>query len=419
MLAVEFEGVFKRFTLRHEPKRAFQELFVNFWKRGSQEEFWALKDVSFRVERGETLGIIGPNGAGKSTLLRLVGRILEPTSGRIVVEGKVAALLGLGLGFHPDLTGRENIYLNGSLLGFSRQEMRKRLQGIVEFAELESFIDVPLRQYSSGMWLRLGFSVAAGLEPNVLLIDEVLAVGDARFQQKCSQRIQEFQKDEVTIVLVSHDSNAIRRLCDRAILLNEGRIVAMGQPKGVVDIYHALIFERPGTATEGQAEAWGRILAQRKREKQRYGTGQAQILEAELLNEDGHRVTTMTSGEPATIRIKVLFKETISNPLVGITIRDRLGTEIYMTNTEWKGMNLGTVKAGETLTVDFQQEMWLGEGNYSATVGVGQSTPVGITKLDWIADYLTFSVTPHGGARGLLNLNSEVTVSKGRSLPDR
>jgi len=412
--AVEFKAVSKKFVLQQERNRAFQEVFVNFLRRGDRkrEEVWALKDVSFEAARGETLGIIGPNGAGKSTLLRLVGRILEPSSGRIVVEGKVSALLGLGLGFHPDLTGRENIYLNGSFLGFSRQEMRKRLQGIVEFAELESFIDVPLRQYSSGMWLRLGFSVAAGLEPNVLLIDEVLAVGDARFQQKCSQRMREFQQAGITIILVSHNMNIIRRLCDRALLLSEGRILAMGEPKEVVDIYHALIFERPGTATEGQAEAWGRILAQRKREKQRYGTGQAQILEVELLNKDGHRVTTVTSGEPVTIRIRVLFKEIISNPLVGITIRDRLGTDIYMTNTEWKGMNLGTVKAGEILTVDFQQEMWLGEGNYFANVLVSQSTPEGISRLDWIADYLNFSVAGQGEARGLFNLNSEVAFWK-------
>jgi len=255
--AVEFKAVSKKFVLQQERNRAFQEVFVNLLRRRDRKrvEVWALKDVSFEAARGETLGIIGPNGAGKSTLLRLVGRILEPSSGRIVVEGKVGALLGLGLGFHPDLTGRENIYLNGSLLGFSRREMRKRLQGIVEFAELQPFIDVPLRQYSSGMQLRLGFSVAVGLEPDVLLIDEVLAVGDARFQQKCSQRMREFQQSGATIILVSHDMNAIRRICDRAILLNEGRIVAMGQPKEVVDIYHALIFERPGTATEGQAEA--------------------------------------------------------------------------------------------------------------------------------------------------------------------
>ena len=239
MAAILLEGVSKRFTIQHERPRSFQELLVNFLhrKNGTREEFWALRDVSFAVEEGETFGIIGPNGSGKSTVLKLITRILEPTTGRISVVGKIAALIELGAGFHPDLTGRENIYLLGSIMGFSTKQMRQRFDRIVQFAGVEQFIDTAVKHYSSGMATRLGFAVAINLDADTLLIDEVLAVGDRQFQEKCLGTIEEFQRQGKTLLMVSHDLGLISRFCHRALLLQHGRIEACGPTREVVEHY--------------------------------------------------------------------------------------------------------------------------------------------------------------------------------------
>lgn len=237
--AVSFKGVSKRFTLHHERPRTLQELAIGLLggDRGRTEELWALKDVDFEVEEGESLGIVGPNGAGKSTILKLVAGIMRPTLGGIVVRGKVSPLLELGAGFHPDLTGRENIYLNAALLGVRQRETKARFQQIVEFSELERFIDVPLKHYSSGMYMRLGFAVAVNVDPAILLIDEVLAVGDEAFQRKCLARIEEFQKEGRTIIFVSHAVSTVAEMCHRALWLDQGRIRAIGSADRVVEKY--------------------------------------------------------------------------------------------------------------------------------------------------------------------------------------
>lgn len=237
--AVSFKGVSKRFTLHHERPRTLQELAIGLFggDRGRSEELWALKDVDFEVEEGESLGIIGPNGAGKSTILKLVAGIMRPTSGEMVVRGKVSPLLELGAGFHHDLTGRENIYLNAALLGVRQRETKAKFHEIVEFSELERFIDVPLKHYSSGMYMRLGFAVAVNVDPAILLIDEVLAVGDEAFQRKCLARIEEFQKEGRTIIFVSHAVSTVAEMCHRALWLDQGRIRAIGSADRVVEKY--------------------------------------------------------------------------------------------------------------------------------------------------------------------------------------
>ncbi len=237
--AVVLDKVSKRFILHHQKPRSFQEALVNLFHRrnGTKEEFWALRDVSFEVLEGESLGIIGRNGSGKSTILKLITRILEPTAGRISVSGRVSALIELGAGFHPDLTGRENIYLNGSILGLSRKEMNRKFDEIVAFSELERFLDTPVRHYSSGMYARLGFSVAINVDPDILIIDEVLAVGDEAFQRKCLDKIEGFRRQGRTVILVTHDLSAVSRLCDRAIWLAEGRIVGEDAPSSVIPAY--------------------------------------------------------------------------------------------------------------------------------------------------------------------------------------
>ena len=237
--AVSFEDVSKRFVLRHERAYTVLESMIGLVKpaRRSTEEFWALRAVSFEIPDGETFGVIGPNGAGKSTVLKLMARILEPTSGEVTVRGRISPLLELGAGFHPELTGRENVYLNAALFGVSQAEVQDRYDEIVEFSELKDFIDAPLKHYSSGMYMRLGFAVAANIIPDILLVDEVLAVGDEAFQRKCLRKIEEFRREGRTIVFVSHDLDTVRRICHRALWLDQGLVQAVGSTDSVIDSY--------------------------------------------------------------------------------------------------------------------------------------------------------------------------------------
>ncbi|HET7037598.1 MAG TPA: ABC transporter ATP-binding protein [Thermomicrobiaceae bacterium] len=240
--AVEFHNVSRRFTLRHERHASFQDWFIGLLRtRGVAEEFWALRQVSFGVRPGEALGVLGRNGAGKSTLLKLVTRILEPTSGEIRLHGRVHAMLELGAGFHPELSGRDNVYLNGSIYGFSRRRMRERLDEIVAFAELERFIDTPVKHYSSGMFMRLGFAIAIHMEPDILVMDEILAVGDAVFQEKCYDALLNLKRQGKTILFVSHDASKVRGFCDRALLLQAGQLIDLGPTGEVVDHYERLM----------------------------------------------------------------------------------------------------------------------------------------------------------------------------------
>jgi ABC-2 type transport system ATP-binding protein/lipopolysaccharide transport system ATP-binding protein len=235
---VNFDKVGVRYRIPSERISSFKEYSIRWIQRKvTHRDFWALRDVNLSVDRGETFGLIGPNGAGKSTLLKLIARVFKPTSGRVVVRGQVAPLLEFGAGFHPELTGRENIYLNGALLGFSRQEMEEKFKGIVDFAELWDFIDVPLRTYSSGMWARLGFAVATDVDADILLVDEVLSVGDESFQRKSSTRMQEFRDRGTSSVLVSHNMDMIIKMCDRTAWLDHGQIKAVGKTSEVVQAY--------------------------------------------------------------------------------------------------------------------------------------------------------------------------------------
>jgi ABC-type polysaccharide/polyol phosphate transport system ATPase subunit len=243
--AIEFRDVSRRFVLRHEHRSSFQDWFVGLVRsRGVAEEFWAVRDVSFGVRRGETLGLVGRNGAGKSTLLKLVTRVLEPSSGTVSVNGRSYAMLELGAGFHPELSGRDNVFLNGSLYGFSRKEMASKFDRIVAFSELERFIDTPVKHYSSGMFARLAFGIAVSMEPEILVIDEVLAVGDSSFQEKCLRALEDLKERGTTILFVSHDAETVRSFCDRAALMVDGHMIDIGPSGDVVDHYHRLLMTR-------------------------------------------------------------------------------------------------------------------------------------------------------------------------------
>jgi lipopolysaccharide transport system ATP-binding protein len=349
MPAIRFEQVSKEFILHHERPRSLQELFLNlirFERTPKKEKYWALRDVSFEVSAGEMVGIVGPNGAGKSTALKLITRIIEPTSGQIQVNGRVGALLELGSGFHPDLTGRENVYLNGSILGFGRAEMDRLFDDIVSFSEMERFIDVPVKHYSSGMYMRLGFSVAMHLEPEILLVDEILAVGDQAFQFRCLDRINEMKRQKVTILLVSHNLDKVQEMCDRAIWLDEGMIQAEGPVEHVLERYmtdvaaadqesleQAEALHRSGAAVVRAAGPPKGIRAAGQRAAWRWGSGQVEIVRVQLLDGQGKEQRTFRTGETLIARIHYSAHEQIEHPQFGVALHRADGFHIAGPNT--------------------------------------------------------------------------------------
>ena len=360
---VSFDNVSKKFTLRHERARSFQEAALAFLRgrNNSREDLWALKDVSFAVERGKTLGIIGPNGSGKSTVLKLITRILEPTSGQIDVQGRVSALIELGAGFHPDLTGRENVYLNGSLLGFSRNEMKTKFDSIVEFSELEKFIDVPIKHFSSGMHMRLGFAVAIHVDPDILLIDEILAVGDQAFQQKCMNKIAELKSQGVTILFVSHDLEAVRNLCPSAIWLENGVIQESGTTDRVIDCY----LNNVTSITEARLSRERRI----RDSDNRWGSGEVEITDVKLLDAQGRERRAFKTGERMVVRLRYHAHTKVKRPVFGIAIYGSDGVQINGPNTKLSDYTVESVEgAGE---IDYIVDMLpLLEGTYELSAVV-------------------------------------------------
>ncbi|MGC9356219.1 MAG: ABC transporter ATP-binding protein [Anaerolineae bacterium] len=361
MSVITLDKVSKKFSIHHKRARSFQGLVVSMFRDGSEvqeEEFWALRDVSFEVEEGETLGLVGPNGVGKSTVLKLITRILEPTSGSIEVHGRIGALLELGAGFHPDLTGRENIYLSGSVLGLNRQQLQSKVDNIIEFAELERFIDVPVKHYSSGMYVRLGFSVAVHLEPEILLIDEVLAVGDAAFQRKCIDRINQMRRQGVTLMFVSHSPDAVRNICERAIWLDDGRVVADGSAESVVQQYMDRSWNEDEVEVESDVE-----------EEARWGNSKVEIVDVRLLDEGGMQTQLFHVGEPLTVEITYHAKIAIKRPVFGLAIHRADGVHITGPNTRFAGYKIPSIEGRGSVRYTIPSLPLL-EGTYFISVAV-------------------------------------------------
>jgi ABC-type polysaccharide/polyol phosphate transport system ATPase subunit len=358
---IRLDNVSKRFILRPDGARSLQELVIGFWrKRLPPEEFWALKDISFDVKRGEAVGLIGPNGAGKSTILKLITRIIEPTAGNIEVNGRVAALLELGAGFHPDLTGRENVFLNGSILGLSRGEIRKRFDSIIEFSGIGRFVDVPIRHYSSGMQVRLGFSIATAVDPDVLLIDEVLAVGDQAFQAKCLQRITEVLQQGTTLLYVSHDADTVRKICSRVVRLEEGRLHSKGGPIEVVNTYlrdvsskHKVALDDIGTPQAGQ----------------RWGSRLVEIVDVRFVDSRGGERTEFCTGESLVAHIAYRAHQRIFNPSFGIALHRSDGTHVTGPNTAITGFPIDYIE-GEGIIEYVVDHLPLLPGEYQFTASV-------------------------------------------------
>ena len=356
---IRMDHVSKEFSLKQTKSRSFQELLVDTVHGragGKSESFLALDDVSLDIERGETVGLIGSNGAGKSTLLKLISRIIEPTTGNIEVNGRVRALLELGTGFHPDLTGRENIYLNGSILGLRRAEIQEKVNDIIAFAELDRFIDVPVRHYSSGMYMRLGFSVAVHTDPEVLLVDEVLAVGDAVFQRKCLEKIDALRERGVTILFVSHNTDVVRNLCSRAIWLDKGALIADGTAEAVIARY----LDRSWAKTDG-------TLTPDLDDERRWGTGKVRITSVHLLDGEGHEQQHFHIGETLLVEMRYRAEERVERPVFGLAIHRGDGLLITGPNTQFAGYEIPAVEGagGVRYTVS---ELPLLEGTYYISV---------------------------------------------------
>ena len=345
---ITVQDVGKRFIVSRSRQRSLKTAVIESlsFRRQPPSEFWALKDLSFQVARGETLGIIGANGAGKSTLLSLLAGTKQPTEGRVETHGKISALLELGAGFHPDLTGRENVFLAGAIMGLSRRHMQARLDAIVDFAELHAFIDEPVKHYSSGMYVRLGFAVAVEVDPDILLIDEVLAVGDSSFQRKCLDRMDQFRKQGKTMLIISHDLHTIRRISDRILLLDGGRIKGLGDPRSVVRDYEA------GAKRQG--------LTGMERE---YGTGEVRIESVRLANNAGEESDRFCSGESLHVELRYRAEAPIEDPVFGFAIGDTSGRVLYGNNTQIEAFQIERVHGEGSVKVRIGP-LTLGPGAY-------------------------------------------------------
>jgi teichoic acid transport system ATP-binding protein len=369
------------------------------------DEFWALQNISFTVKRGECLGLIGPNGAGKSTLLKLLNGITLPDTGMIKVAGRVGALLELGAGFHPMLTGRENIYLNAAILGLTKEEISDKFDAIVGFAGLEEFIDSPVKHYSSGMYVRLGFAIAAHAEPDILLIDEALAVGDVLFQAKCFAKLREFKENGMTIIFVTHSLDLITSQCNRAILICKGTKVGDGMSKDVVDQYNRLMSQRCETTNvrresrevkvtllpSSKEIEWSHLFRVNPNED-RYGSRKAEILEAGIFTGDNTANQVLERNRESLIKIKVRHNESMPAAIVAYTIKDLNGVILCGTNTLFQSIDMGWMERGDAVVVTFRQIMRLNPGNFLLCVGSANYEDGEYVIYDRRFDYLTFEV---------------------------
>ena len=362
-------------------------------------EFWALKEVSFRVEKGEVLAILGPNGSGKSTLLQIISGILQPTTGRALCNGRVSALLELGAGFNPEFTGRENVFLNGEIMGVGRREMERIFPQIEAFAEIGDFVHRPVKEYSSGMYVRLAFSAAIHVEPEVLIVDEALSVGDAIFATRCIRKFEELRSKKTTVLLVSHDLGLVKRLADRAIFLLHGKIEAEGAAKDAVNRYVGFVLDSDQGGNKKTTGSGAQTTF-------RHGDRATTVTDVQLLDDARKPTEYFESGKPLVIRVRAICNRAVSDPVVGVLIRNRIGMDVYGTNTRLERIPLGQFEPGESLEVEFQLDCLLTRQEYTLTVATQYAD--GLSQ-DWLDDVLSFHVVDTRDLAGVLNLNARIT----------
>ena len=346
---------------------------------------WILQDISFTVQPGQAVGLIGINGAGKSTLLKLITGTTQPTTGHVHLEGRVAALLELGMGFHPDFTGRQNVYMAGQLIGMSVEEITRLMPQIEAFAEIGEYMDQPVRVYSSGMQMRVAFSVATAVRPDILIVDEALSVGDTYFQHKSFDRIRQFRREGTTLLLVSHDKQAIQSVCDSAILLDAGRLARQGNPEEIMDYYNAMIADRENSMLQLNARDDGKLQVVS-------GTGEATVADIALLDADGKRVEVIDVGQDVTLQVTVEARVGIPRMVLGYMIKDRLGQAMFGTNTHLKELPLQDVQPGERITFRFRFDANLGAGTYSVATAIVSTETHLVNNYEWRDLALVFTV---------------------------
>lgn len=361
-LAVEVKDVSKSFKLFTDRQKTVKEAVLGGFRRRKPKIFWALKDVSFHVKKGTTLGIVGENGSGKSTLLKILTGVYKPTAGAMHLEGKASGLLELGAGFHPELTGRENVYLNASILGLSRKQTDEIFDEIIAFSEIADFIDTPVKHYSSGMFVRLGFAVAINVDPDVLLIDEVLAVGDEHFQRKCSEKILEFKRQKKTIIIVSHGLEELRTLCDDAVWLHKGELQEFGAAQKVIDAYLKKVNIDEQKSAEGRAASASQLGS-------RWGSGEAKITDVTFFDEKGKKKRVFKTGEPMVAKIKYKCKEKIEKPVFGFAIHNNQGFHLTGPNTRLSNDNIDFIKGEGEVEYRIKQLPLL-KGNYLCSAAI-------------------------------------------------
>lgn len=417
------------------------------FRRSFHQTFWALQDVSFEVQRGETFGIIGRNGSGKSTLLQLITGVLTPTNGQVKRNGVISALLELGAGFNPEFSGRQNVMIQGAILGFSKQEMLKRLPEIEDFSELGRFLDLPVKTYSSGMYVRLAFSAAIHVDPDILIVDEALAVGDAKFQNKCFRKFEQFRKAGKTVILVTHDTHAIVRYCDRALLLDGGASVTIGSAKSTVNHYLELLHSKslsqqypPGNTPKQSAEneqnfahigyssspSKNQILSlflssvvtldqcasrlSYNPHEHRYGNHKAQIVDYLLLCGEVVDPAQIKSSDEIDLYVKVYFFEDVGEPIYGVTLKNIHGVEIYGTNSWFAETPVQPRKAGTTALFHYHVRMSLTQGEYFLSVGVAEKTEDGFDAdaIDRRYELIHLTLEQKGRSFGLVDLEGQI-----------
>ncbi len=389
-VVISLKSVGKRYRLFDEKQTLVKSLLTPHQK---PKEIWALKNVNLEIKRGETIGIIGENGSGKSTLLKLITGITSPTKGSIKVNGRVGSLIELGAGFHPDLTGRENVYLNGTLLGFTKKELDKKYQEIIDFADIGEYINQPVRTYSSGMAVRLGFSVAIHMDPEILLIDEVLAVGDEDFQGKSLNNLRKLKIEGKTIVLVSHNLGIVRSICEHVFLLKDGKLESRGVPDKVILDYRKLIFE-------------DQVIKLNK--LRRWGDGRVRITDIKIRNKHGTN-RHFVDKEAFKIIVKIRFLAKAEDPIFGIIVRNSEGVSVFESNTEWAKIKTGKFNKGEYKYVTWEVKNYLNSGNYSISPAVSYSD--GKRFYDWRDNWFWFSVKKPFETGGVINFDHKIEIN--------
>ncbi len=425
-IAIKVENLDKIYKLYDHRRDRLRDA-LGLTKKKIYHEHYALKDVSLEVHKGETVGIIGTNGSGKSTILKIITGVLNPTAGNIEINGRISALLELGAGFNMEFTGIENVYLNGTMIGFSKAEIDEKLADILDFADIGDFVYQKVKTYSSGMFVRLAFAVAINIEPEILIVDEALSVGDIFFQNKCYHKFEEFKKAGKTIVFVSHDLSSISKYCDRVILLDRGVKLGEGTPKVMIDMYKKVLVHQLDAKPDSNASSFNRGGSKKDGENQPklwqdrmvlnpskdiYGSGLAEIIDFCCVDNSGEVTNTIVKGDSFTIRMKVHFNTRIQQPILACSFKNRMGVEITGTNTMFEHIDTGNPEEGDELIVNFTQEMSLQGGEYLISFGCVGYRDGEFTVYQRMYDIFSINVISSKDTVGYYDMGMETTVEK-------